>query len=129
MNNKMTKSIGCDIIKVMRLSSFLKNKKKLERFFTQREIENLKMKGKGVLESLAGKFSAKESLLKALSPLVNSKIKYSLKDIEIISLPKGNVTFQLHNDIKKLIAKMNLKLYLTISHEREYAVTFVIVEN
>ncbi|WP_024654240.1 4'-phosphopantetheinyl transferase superfamily protein [Borrelia persica] len=125
----MTKSIGCDIIKVTRLNSFLRDKKKLERFFTQREIESLKMKGKGILESLAGKFSAKESLLKALSPLVNSQIKYSLKDIEIISLPRNNVTFQLHNDLKNLIEKMNLKLYLTISHEREYAVTFVIVEN
>ncbi|BDU63301.1 holo-[acyl-carrier-protein] synthase [Candidatus Borrelia fainii] len=125
----MTKSIGCDIIKVTRLNSFLQNRKKLERFFTQREIENSEMKGKGVLESLAGKFSAKESLIKALSPLINIKIKYSLKDIEIISLPKGNIIFQLHNDIKTLINQMNLKLYLTISHEREYAIAFVIVEN
>ncbi|AAX17355.1 MULTISPECIES: holo-ACP synthase [Borrelia] len=125
----MTKSIGCDIIKVTRFNSFLQNRKKLERFFTQREIENSAMKGKGVLESLAGKFSAKESLIKALSPLINIKIKYSLKDIEIISLPKGNIIFQLHNDIKTLINQMNLKLYLTISHEREYAIAFVIVEN
>ncbi|AHE62358.1 holo-[acyl-carrier-protein] synthase [Borrelia turicatae] len=125
----MTKSIGCDIIKVTRFNSFLQNRKKLERFFTQREIENSEMKGKGVLESLAGKFSAKESLIKALSPLINIKIKYSLKDIEIISLPKGNIIFQLHNDIKTLINQMNLKLYLTISHEREYAIAFVIVEN
>ncbi|AHH02961.1 Holo-[acyl-carrier protein] synthase [Borrelia nietonii YOR] len=125
----MTKSIGCDIIKVTRFNSFLQNRKKLNRFFTQREIENLEMKGKGILESLAGKFSAKESLIKALSPLINTKIKYSLKDIEIINLPKGNIIFQLHNDIKVLIEQMNLKLYLTISHEREYAIAFVIVED
>ncbi|UPA17548.1 holo-ACP synthase [Borrelia puertoricensis] len=125
----MTKSIGCDIIKVTRFNSFLQNRKKLERFFTQREIENSEMKGQGALESLAGKFSAKESLIKALSPLIDIKIKYSLKDIEIISLPKGNIIFKLHNDIKTLINQMNLKLYLTISHEREYAIAFVIVEN
>ncbi|AHH10164.1 4'-phosphopantetheinyl transferase superfamily protein [Borrelia coriaceae] len=125
----MTKSIGCDIIKVKRLSNFLKDRKKLERFFTLREINNLEMKGKGVLESLAGKFSAKESLIKALTPLINVKVKYSLKDIEIISLPKGNTIFQLHNDIKALIEQMNIKLYLTISHEREYAIAFVIAEN
>ncbi|AAX16536.1 holo-ACP synthase [Borrelia hermsii] len=125
----MTKSIGCDIIKVTRFNSFLQNRKKLDRFFTQREIENLEMKGKGILESLAGKFSAKEALIKALSPLINTKIKYSLKDIEIIALPKGNIIFQLHNDIKVLIEQMDLKLYLTISHEREYAIAFVIVED
>ena len=125
----MTKSIGCDIIKVRRCSIFLQNKKKLERFFTQREIENLKMKGKESLESLAGKFSAKESLIKAISPLINNKIKYSLKDIEVIKSSKGNSIFQVHNDIKAFINQMNLKLYLTISHEREYAIAFVIVEN
>ncbi|AHH07974.1 holo-ACP synthase [Borrelia anserina] len=125
----MTKSIGCDIIKVTRLKSFLQNRKKLERFFTQREIKDLEMKGKGILESLAGKFSAKESLIKAISPLINTKIKYTLKDIEIIQSPKGNIIFQLYNDIKALIDKMNLKLYLTISHEKEYAIAFVIVEN
>ncbi|ASQ28848.1 holo-[acyl-carrier-protein] synthase [Borrelia miyamotoi] len=125
----MTKSIGCDIIKVTRLNSFLENRKKLERFFTQREIENLKMKGKGSLESLAGKFSAKESLIKAISPLINIKIKYSLKDIEVIKSSKGNSAFHLHNDIKAFIKQMNLKLYLTISHEREYSIAFVIVEH
>ncbi|WKC58390.1 holo-ACP synthase [Borrelia sp. P9F1] len=123
------KSIGCDIIQVGRLNSLLKNKKKLERFFTQREIKSLEMKGKGILESLAGKFAAKEALIKSLSPLIENKIKYSLKDMEVVELPSGNVAFQLHNDVESLINKMDLKLYLTISHEREYAVAFVIVED
>ncbi|QMU99587.1 holo-[acyl-carrier-protein] synthase [Borrelia sp. A-FGy1] len=123
------KSIGCDIIQIIRLSSFLKNKKKLERFFTQREIENLEMKGKGFLESLAGKFAAKEALIKSLSPLLENKIKYSLKDIEVVKLPAGNIVFKLHNNIESLIEQKSLKLYLTISHEREYAIAFVMVEN
>ncbi|WP_174220856.1 holo-ACP synthase [Borrelia turcica] len=123
------KSIGCDIIQVIRLNSFLKNRKKLERFFTQREIANLEMKGKGILESLAGKFAAKEALIKSLSPLLENTIKYSLKDIEVVKSPTGNVVFQLHNDIESLVDQMNLKLYLTISHEREYAIAFVIAED
>ncbi|AWG42416.1 holo-[acyl-carrier-protein] synthase [Candidatus Borreliella tachyglossi] len=125
----MMKSIGCDIIQVIRLNSFLTDRKKLERFFTQREIETLKMKGKGTLESLAGKFAAKESLIKALGPLMDHKIKYSLKDIEIVKSQKGHAIFQLYNDIQILINQMDLKLHLTISHEREYAIAFVMVEN
>ncbi|UGQ15731.1 holo-ACP synthase [Borrelia sp. RT5S] len=123
------KSIGCDIIQVKRLNSLLENKRKLERFFTKGEIESLEMKGKGILESLAGKFAAKEALIKSLSPLIKNKIRYSLKDMEVVKLPAGNVAFQLHNDIASLINKMSLKLYLTISHEREYAIAFVMVED
>ncbi|UER67982.1 holo-ACP synthase [Borrelia sp. BU AG58] len=123
------KSIGCDIIQVSRLNGLLENRKKLERFFTQREIGNLEMKGKGVLESLAGKFAAKEALIKSLGPLLENKIKYSLKDMEVVKLPAGNVVFRLHNDVEDLINKMNLRVYLTISHEREYAVAFVMIED
>ncbi|WKC87718.1 holo-ACP synthase [Borreliella japonica] len=124
------KSIGCDIIKVERFKSFLENKKKMERFFTHKEIENFKFKGGGsIIESLAGKFAAKESLIKALTPLLQYKIHYSLKDIEVIKSLKGNAKFCLHNEIEKVAREMNLKLYLTISHEKEYAIAFVMVEN
>lgn len=123
------RSIGCDIIRVERFKSFLENKKKLERFFTYKEIENFKLKGGNIIESLAGKFAAKESLIKALTPLLQYKINYSLKDIEVIKSLKGNAKFCLHNEIEKFVIKMNLKLYLTISHEKEYAIAFVMVEN
>ncbi|MCD2332527.1 holo-ACP synthase [Borreliella americana] len=123
------KSIGCDIIKVERFKNFLENKKKMERFFTHNEIENFKLKGGSIIESLAGKFAAKESLIKALSPLLQYKINYTLKDIEVIKSLKGNVGFCLHNEVEKFAIKMNLKLYLTISHEKEYAIAFAIVEN
>ncbi|MBB6213350.1 holo-ACP synthase [Borreliella californiensis] len=123
------KSIGCDIIKVARFKNFLENKKKMERFFTNKEIENFKLKGGNIIESLAGKFAAKESLIKALSPMLQYKINYTLKDIEVIKSLKGNAEFHLHNEIEKFVIKMNLKLYLTISHEKEYAIAFVIVEN
>ncbi|EEH00648.1 holo-[acyl-carrier-protein] synthase [Borreliella finlandensis] len=123
------KSIGCDIIKVERFKNFLENKKKMERFFTHKEIENFKLKGGSIIESLAGKFAAKESLIKALSPLLKYKINYTLKDIEVIKSLKGNAEFCLHNEVEKFAKKMNLKLYLTISHEKEYAIAFVIVES
>ncbi|WKC80357.1 holo-ACP synthase [Borreliella tanukii] len=123
------KSIGCDIIKVERFKNFLENKKKMERFFTHKEIENFKLKGDSILESLAGKFAAKESLIKALSPLLQYKLRYGLKDIEVIKSLKGNANFCLHNEIEKFVIKMNLKLHLTISHEKEYAIAFVMVEN
>ncbi|WKD00383.1 4'-phosphopantetheinyl transferase superfamily protein [Borreliella americana] len=123
------KSIGCDIIKVERFKNFLENTKKMERFFTHNEIENFKLKGGSIIESLAGKFAAKESLIKALSPLLQYKINYTLKDIEVIKSLKGDVGFCLHNEVEKFAIKMNLKLYLTISHEKEYAIAFVIVEN
>ncbi len=57
------------------------------------------------------------------------KIHYGLKDIEVIKSLKGNAKFYLHNEIEKFAIKMNLKLYLTISHEKEYAIAFVMVEN
>ncbi|WPM06272.1 holo-ACP synthase [Borreliella sinica] len=124
------KSIGCDIIKVKRFKSFLENKKKMERFFTHKEIESFKLKGNNrIMESLAGKFAAKESLIKALTPLLQNKMHYGLKDIEVIKSLKGNTKFCLHNEIEKFAIKMDLKLYLTISHEKEYAIAFVMVES
>ena len=76
---------------------------------------------------LAGRWAAKEAFLKALGADVRG-IPY--RDIEVRRSPAGPVRIVLHG---KALAAVNRvggqRIHLTISHEREYAVATVLVED
>lgn len=76
---------------------------------------------------LAGRWAAKEALLKALGTDVRG-IPY--RDIEIRPSPAGPVGLVLH---EKALAAANRsggrRIHLSISHEREFAIATVLVED
>ncbi len=120
--------IGTDICKTNRFQKWLKNRSFLNRFFCEDEI--LQSENEEFLcQHYAARFASKEAFSKALSTGI---VGFTLKEVCIKNDEKGKPYFlfsqRLENKIKE-IAGQNFKVHLTISHEKDYAVSFVIIES
>ena len=114
--------IGTDIIEISRIEKAI-NRTKLfkEKVYSEKEIEHIEKK-KNPYASYAGRFAAKEAISKALGTGVRD---FLLKDIEILNDELGKPIVYLYNEIKKLAE--GLKIQISISHSKEYAVSTVIL--
>lgn len=115
-------SIGVDIEDISRfLGKSLENDSKfLKRIFTQSELDYC-FKNSNPAPHLAARYCAKEAVVKALSNLCNKTIGYS--NIEILKNENGSVRVNMLIDELK---KYNYSL--SISHEKDKAIAFVVVE-
>lgn len=119
---------GVDIVKVSRIERLLKDKKDrfLGRVFTKNEIEYINDVNYNS-QTISGIFAAKEAMSKLLGTGIG---KVSWKDIEILHNHKGAPYVKLYNEGMKISKGLGIKnIKLSISHEREYAIAFVIGEN
>ena len=114
-------SIGTDIIKVSRIKILIddKNEKFLNKVFTQKEIDYCNSYPNPEIH-YSGKYAAKEAVKKAL--LSNNVVEHiSLKDIKILN-KDNKVPYVV---IDKL---MDLNYSVSISHEDEYAIAFILIQ-
>jgi holo-[acyl-carrier protein] synthase len=107
----MIKGVGIDIVKIKRIEEMAKNygEKFLERVYSQEELA-YSMSFKKPFERLAGKFAAKEAIMKA------SGTKIPLNKIEILNSKSGKPYTNINN------------IKISISHEQEYAIAIAIYE-
>ncbi|MCX7695390.1 MAG: holo-ACP synthase [Caloramator sp.] len=118
----MIKGIGTDIIEISRIKRAAEKRGFLERVYTENELEYIKNKN---IESAAGYFAAKEAVSKALGTGIKG---FSFRDIEILKRD-GAPYVVLHGGAKKIAEGKNIiNIQLSISHCREYAVAFVVME-
>lgn len=117
-------ALGIDITKISRFEKYLNDEKFLNRVFTNKELNLIKnSSGKRKLELISGRFSAKESISKALGTGIRG---FALKDIEILNSNTGKPMINLHNNAYEIWKNGDLnKLELSISHDGEYVVTTV----
>ena len=128
-------SIGTDIVKVSRIKALIDQKKEkfLHKIFTEEEILYCNSYPDSEIH-FSGKYAAKEAVKKAL--LSNDLIEHiNLKDIKILN--KDNkapyvvidfVGFIPSHPIKTQINIVNLNYSVSVSHEDEYAIAFVVIE-
>lgn len=90
-----------------------------ERLFTERERE-LK------IESLAGRFAAKEALYKALHRDSKMRHAHSFQEAEIINEENGRPAFIFYGALATELA--DARVHLSISHDSGNAMAFVIIE-
>ena len=112
-------SIGTDIVRVDRIKKLIDDKKFLNKIFTNKEIQYCNSHTKPHIH-FSGKYAAKEAVKKAL--LSNKIIKnISMKGIEVLNNSDKSpyITLNKLNDIK---------CNVSISHEGEYAIAFIIIE-
>ena len=116
---------GVDIVKVDRIekvvnrtSSFLKGS------FTDNEIEYINKK-KNKYETIAGFFAAKEAMSKALGTGFRG---FRLTDIEIITNDLGKPEILLSEKIQELFKLKSYRAHLSISHTKDDAIAFVVLE-
>jgi len=110
--------IGTDIVKVKRMKKFLERASLGAMAFNQLEIDYA-CKHKDPLPYLAARFAVKESIIKILEEI-------TIKDAKnIIVLEKGKVV--LEGQAKSVMLQKGIKEFkVSISHEKEYALAFVI---
>lgn len=111
-------SIGCDIEDIERFEK--KSDKFLKRLYTKTELEYC-YKDKNSAKHLAVRFCAKEAVKKAMSTIYSKNIPFN--KIEVLNRQNGAPYVNiLIDELKKY------KFHLTLSHKKNSAVAFVIVE-
>ncbi len=107
---------GIDIIEVARIKDMFQRwgRDFLKRIFTDKEIEIVEKRNYS-FEHIAGRFAAKEAVMKAFS------LKgLGFHDIEIVNDDRGKPCCSMNSN--------DLKINLSISHTRDYGVASAIIE-
>tara|TARA_B100000401_G_scaffold278357_1_gene190050 strand:+ start:875 stop:1228 length:354 start_codon:yes stop_codon:yes gene_type:complete len=114
-------SIGTDIVKVSRISKIIDDKgdKFLNKIFADEEILYCNSNSNPEIH-FSGKYAAKEAVKKAL--LSNELIeKISLKSIKILNRENKAPYVDIDN-----VSGLNCNI--SISHEKEYAIAFALIQ-
>lgn len=121
----MTKilGIGNDIIEIERIRSGISEhgERFLERIFTEKEREYC-LKYKDAVPHFAGRFAAKEAIVKALGCGLGTEAHW--QDISILADSKGKPEVSLSNSLSKRFQSPHL--LISISHCKLYATAFAI---
>jgi holo-[acyl-carrier protein] synthase len=117
---------GIDIVEVPRIARMLREhgERFLERCFTAAEREYC-LAGKRRDEHLAGRFAAKEAVLKALGTGWKNGIAWT--DVEVVRDQSGAPSVRLHGPAARLAAERGIGVWsLSLSHTAGYAVASAI---
>ena len=111
----MIRGIGTDIVQISRLKDTL-----IHKILTRKEIElyNSFQSSERKKEFYAGRFAAKEAIIKAIT---SPELIISFQDITILPDIHGK-------PIVDCLKAKGVQLLLSISHERDYAVAFCVCE-
>lgn len=113
---------GIDTIEISRLDDIRPaiRERFIQRVFTPLEIQQLRDQN----ENLSGVFAAKEAVSKALGTGIGA---VHWRDIEIVHLPTGQPTVQLHGQAARVAQSLGLTQWsVSISHDRDKAVAVAV---
>ena len=116
--------VGTDIVDITRIKKSIKNKKFINKIFSDKEIKKTKNK----LDSYyAKRFAAKEAFSKALGTGISEGISFN--EISILNNDKGQPYIELLGKTKIIVNKKikKRKIYLSLSDEKKYAIAIVII--
>lgn len=125
-------STGADLAEVERIRAALEDPRIGERFrhrvYTDKEIAYCEKKLRGKYESYAGRFAAKEAVMKALGRGWGSRVRWL--DIEVARARSGKPEIVLHDKTAQLAAELGIRRWaLSITHTQEYGLAFVIAQD
>lgn len=122
----MIHGIGVDIIEISRIKRAIeRNANFISKMFSKNEIEYLQSRNMRP-EFVAGRFAAKEAVAKALGTGFRG---FDFKDIEIDRTTLGKPIVLLKGKAKIMDKKWGkYKIHLSISHSRENAIAYAILE-
>src|SRR5450755_5172939 len=120
---------GIDIAEVDRIHSSIERfgRRFLERIFTPEEIRYCESKANKA-ERYAGRFAAKEAAMKAIGTGWSRGVRW--RDVEVKRLPGGRPTMAFHGQAAEIFAKLGgVRAHLSITHTKESAMAYVIIES
>ncbi len=113
---------GIDLVDFPRIEEMIKQHgpRFLDRVFTSAE-QAYADSNKNNVEKLAGRFAAKEAVLKLMGTGWRGKIAWT--DIEITNNPAGQPEVALTGEVKKLAKKLGIKhISISITHTANFAI-------
>jgi len=110
--------VGVDIVKVVRVKKIVEEWGDvfLNRIFSKEELDSF-YRGKIYYQQIAGRFAAKEAIMKAIPQ------RYGIwfKDIIILHHPDGAPYCKFTKDV-------GIKIFISITHIEEYAIACVVAQ-
>ncbi|OWA35144.1 holo-[acyl-carrier-protein] synthase [Saccharibacillus sp. O16] len=128
----MIYGIGHDLLEIGRVAKLLdgrQGERFVQRVLTSAELEIARLRGPKRAEFVAGRFAAKEAIVKALGTGIGAQIGF--EDIEIVpdTLGKPQVTLsQQAWERLKLPGGNGYVIHLSITHQPGMASAFAVVE-
>lgn len=121
----MVYSVGIDLIEISRIRNGYKRfgDRYLYRLFSTDEIDLIRSKNPGAVTTMAGKFAAKEAVMKSLGAFFDSGVTF--RDIEILSRTSGMPYVRLPKRLQRNIE--GKKVLISISHEKKFALATAII--
>lgn len=122
--------IGIDLIEVARIERDLSDSDRPSGFvakvFTPAEIGYCeRFKDKAL--NYAARFAAKEAMLKAMG--TGLREKFQLKEMEVVNDELGKPSLVVHGAVRQFLERNGIhSVHLTLSHVKETAAAFVILE-
>jgi holo-[acyl-carrier protein] synthase len=117
---------GIDIVKIARIKEISEKwgDKFLRRVFTDSEIFYCYQK-RNPYGSLAVRFAAKEALIKA----IGSEVPVSFTDIEVTNSSTGKPLLKVSGKLETFLKNRSIiKIHLSLSHEDEYGIASIVLE-
>jgi holo-[acyl-carrier protein] synthase len=120
--------IGTDIIETLRIAHMIERHGELfiRRVYTDHEIAYCADK-KAATQHYAGRWAAKEAVLKALGTGWIRGISW--RDVEVRHKPGGGPVVALHGGAREVFERQGIhKMHVSISHCRSHATAYAIAE-
>ncbi|MEN8223701.1 MAG: holo-ACP synthase [Acidobacteriota bacterium] len=123
----MIKGTGADIIAIDRIKKAIsKDDKFTDKIFSEVEVEYCNSKFRKEIH-FAGRFAAKEAFFKALGTGWRDGMKWT--EIIVVNDELGKPEIRILGKTEELFKELGMeKINLSISHTKEFAVAFVIIE-
>jgi len=113
---------GIDLVDCPRIESMVERhgKRFIERVFTAAEQAYAEANKNGI-EKLAGRFAAKEAILKLMGTGWRGKIAWT--DVEVINNSSGQPEVTLSGEVEKIASKLGIKhISVSITHTANFAI-------
>ena len=117
--------IGVDIVSVDRIEKSLERESFIKRIYGPAEIALFVSENKVKTNSLAANFAAKEAFSKALGTGVRG---FDFDEVQILRDELGAPYFEFSGRAKQIVESKNLECKVSLSHEKDKAIAFVVVE-
>ncbi len=119
---------GTDIVEVARIEkSAMRTPAFLDKLFTKDEQEYCEAQKAGKFQSYAARFAAKEAFFKALG--TGYRYGMAFKEIEVKNDKLGKPEITVHGKVKDFVSEQKItNIHLSLSHVKEMALAFVVLE-
>ncbi len=115
--------VGTDIIEIDRIKEAISNEKFINRIYTTKEISYCEGTHNMKFQHYGARFAGKEATFKAISAFLTTPEKFNWKNIEITNKEDGKPQVDIIN--YKDEGLENVKLDISLSHIKDYAVAYV----